>query len=573
MAEKEAKKMDKKEAKKKAKKAAKELAKTAKKEKMVKKVAADLAEKTAAQEKVRLEAEKAVREAEEKARKEAEIQAENEARKEKERKGAELAKNAAAAKKSSSDSESSSSTSSDSSSGSEKNKVPPPQAKGKKVAKKVSSSSGSSSSSSSDDSEDNADPIATKKGSPNLVVKKVYESSSDGDSSGSDADENEGGTSLKPSPMEIAAPTTKTETKEENSDSSSSSSDSGSDDDDDDDDDDGGKKEAQIGKVEKGKSTEEKTTDDSTSSSDETSSSEAEAGISKLKARGKISDDMLMKGKKRSAEEDDGMQLNDSARKKVMIDGVASVNRKVFVRGLPWKTGEGEIQDFFQSCGAIENLELPLMNDGRSSGTAILGFESLDGVNAAIKMDGSTFGERWLSVSLYEAKPEASGTPTKITSTGDEDMKKQVFVKGLPWRASEDEVREFFQSCDAIEIVELPLSDDGRASGTAIIEFASSSGADAAVAMDGANFGERWLNIRYNSPNKPVGTSPRLPSQKEEGCTTVFMGNLSWNIDEASIREVFSECGTVKEVSYDSILQNGHIDTYKVFTHEFVRLS
>jgi RNA recognition motif-containing protein len=36
----------------------------------------------------------------------------------------------------------------------------------------------------------------------------------------------------------------------------------------------------------------------------------------------------------------------------------------------------------------------------------------------------------------------------------------------LPWRATEDEVREYFASCGKITSLELPLQDDGRSSGT-----------------------------------------------------------------------------------------------------------
>jgi nucleolin len=37
----------------------------------------------------------------------------------------------------------------------------------------------------------------------------------------------------------------------------------------------------------------------------------------------------------------------------------------------------------------------------------------------------------------------------------------------------------------------------------------------------------------------------RGPSEKPEGCTSVFIGNLSWNIDEDTIRQAFASCGEV----------------------------
>ena len=40
----------------------------------------------------------------------------------------------------------------------------------------------------------------------------------------------------------------------------------------------------------------------------------------------------------------------------------------------------------------------------------------------------------------------------------------------------------------------------------------------------------------------------RGPSEKPEGCTSVFIGNLSWNIDEDTIRQAFASCGEVCRV-------------------------
>ena len=35
---------------------------------------------------------------------------------------------------------------------------------------------------------------------------------------------------------------------------------------------------------------------------------------------------------------------------------------------------------------------------------------------------------------------------------------------------------------------------------------------------------------------------------RPEGCDTVFVGNLSWDVDEDSIREVFQSAGEISSV-------------------------
>ncbi|KAL7507650.1 hypothetical protein ACHAXN_005326 [Cyclotella atomus] len=153
-----------------------------------------------------------------------------------------------------------------------------------------------------------------------------------------------------------------------------------------------------------------------------------------------------------------------------------------------------------------------------------------------------------------QAVPEGEDVP-------DEENPK-VYVRGLPWRATHQEVKDFFTECGAIKSVELPLMGDGRSSGTAIIEFDSPEGSAKAMEQNGADFNGRWLNIKY-STSKPV-TAPRDASEKQEGCTTVFVGNLSFHIDENTLREAFSSCGEIVSVRFAEDRETG---AFKGFGH------
>jgi nucleolin len=153
--------------------------------------------------------------------------------------------------------------------------------------------------------------------------------------------------------------------------------------------------------------------------------------------------------------------------------------------------------------------------------------------------------------------------PTKRAAVeGSEEDNTKVYVRGLPWRAQDYEIKEFFASCGTITSLELPLQDDGRSSGTAIVEFSNTNESAAAIALNGEDFQGRWLSIKYNG-SKPVGT-PRTPAVKEEGCTTVFVGNLDFNIDEDSLRQAFSECGEITQVRFAMDRESGE---FKGFGH------
>jgi len=76
-----------------------------------------------------------------------------------------------------------------------------------------------------------------------------------------------------------------------------------------------------------------------------------------------------------------------------------------------------------------------------------------------------------------------------VSSGGDDDVNKKVFVMGLPWKATEDDVRQAFESAGTITAVELPLRDDGKASGNAYVHFSTAEEATAALDLDGSTVG------------------------------------------------------------------------------------
>lgn len=112
---------------------------------------------------------------------------------------------------------------------------------------------------------------------------------------------------------------------------------------------------------------------------------------------------------------------------------------------------------------------------------------------------------------------------------GEENCK--IYLKGLPWDTPDEDITAFFKACGKIESVEQPKNPDGRSSGTAYVVFGSAAAAAKAVEMDGQEIGGRWLKIMM-SFEKPDHARNGEVKPKPEGCTTVFIGNLSWSIDE-----------------------------------------
>lgn len=158
------------------------------------------------------------------------------------------------------------------------------------------------------------------------------------------------------------------------------------------------------------------------------------------------------------------------------------------------------------------------------------------------------------------AKKEAPSTPaaksapvisTPAASNGD-GKEHKIYVKGLPWLATEAEVRDFFKGCGTIVSTECPMGEDGRPSGTAFVKFSQRSELEAAIALDGQTWPgtERWLKIQEGVDKPDRRSFGGEVGPKPEGCDTVFVGNLPWDVEEEQMREIFSAAGEISSVRF-----------------------
>jgi nucleolin len=120
-----------------------------------------------------------------------------------------------------------------------------------------------------------------------------------------------------------------------------------------------------------------------------------------------------------------------------------------------------------------------------------------------------------------------------------------------------DEVKKQFADCGKIKNVEMITRKDGRFAGVAIIEFEDTDAAASALEKHDQDFYGRKMNLSYSTEESGGGGRPqrgggfnRPPSEKPEGCTTCFIGNLSYDITEDQVYEFFSDCGNIKQVRW-----------------------
>ncbi|ESQ44922.1 hypothetical protein EUTSA_v100102570mg, partial [Eutrema salsugineum] len=99
------------------------------------------------------------------------------------------------------------------------------------------------------------------------------------------------------------------------------------------------------------------------------------------------------------------------------------------------------------------------------------------------------------------------------TESKEEDgiVPKKIYVGGIPYQSTEDEIRSYFRSCGVITKVDCKMRpEDGAFTGIAFITFETEDGANRALAFDRA--------------------------------AMVYIGNLAWDTTERDIRKLFSDC-------------------------------
>ncbi|KAI9027433.1 hypothetical protein CLU79DRAFT_697710 [Phycomyces nitens] len=117
-----------------------------------------------------------------------------------------------------------------------------------------------------------------------------------------------------------------------------------------------------------------------------------------------------------------------------------------------------------------------------------------------------------------------------------------VWVGQLDWSATSEDVSNFFSKCGEVKDVRIRIDPDtGKSRGFCYVDFVSKKSKAAALKMDGSEFMGR--NIRVD---EATTATPRKNDENYGPKTdTVFIANLSHDLDEESVAMAFSKFGTI----------------------------
>ena len=153
---------------------------------------------------------------------------------------------------------------------------------------------------------------------------------------------------------------------------------------------------------------------------------------------------------------------------------------------LYFKVNEYQIACWFDSVADCVDVQIHLNQEGRASGDATAYFSTEDMARAAMKRNKEDMEGRYINLSM----DSVTATFNNSTSNNSEYC---VKMSGVPFRATEQELKDFFRGGDEPVRVKVILNRDGRPSGDALAEFDSEEAVQKAMLKDRDSMGSRYV--------------------------------------------------------------------------------
>mmetsp|Transcript_118094 Transcript_118094/g.164487 ORF Transcript_118094/g.164487 Transcript_118094/m.164487 type:complete len:391 (-) Transcript_118094:255-1427(-) len=151
-----------------------------------------------------------------------------------------------------------------------------------------------------------------------------------------------------------------------------------------------------------------------------------------------------------------------------------------------------------------------------------------------------------------DEKPVAKKGPASTPQAATEPPIDRVFVGNLPFSVTDDQIKEVFASCGAVTSIDwLTFPDSGKFKGAGFLQFETGEAAAAATALNGNDLDGRPMKVEIAAPRKTGGGGAGAGTNDPgEPSNAIFLGNLSWSIDEEQVRKAFGECGEIVRVKF-----------------------
>lgn len=133
----------------------------------------------------------------------------------------------------------------------------------------------------------------------------------------------------------------------------------------------------------------------------------------------------------------------------------------------------------------------------------------------------------------------------------------KIFVAGVDGAVTDNEFYAKFESFGELFQAKIVYDKNTqRSRGFGFVTFAQyESCLDAIEALDQQQWkGKKVLNVRFLNQKADAATAPaprtKLLPVRPEGCSTVYVGNIPYEISEDCFRKLFSRCGGIRKIRF-----------------------
>lgn len=123
-----------------------------------------------------------------------------------------------------------------------------------------------------------------------------------------------------------------------------------------------------------------------------------------------------------------------------------------------------------------------------------------------------------------------------------------VYIQGLPFTATEEDVRQFLSEAGTIVSMRLPKwHDSSKLRGYGHVVFEDAESAEKALEMNGLYLQERYIKVERPLVPRALASGSG-PTVKPPGCKTIFIKNLPYDVSEEEIRKDFMVYGPIAKI-------------------------
>jgi len=221
-----------------------------------------------------------------------------------------------------------------------------------------------------------------------------------------------------------------------------------------------------------------------------------------------------------------------------------------YVCNLSYGTTNKQLRDLFNEHGSVKKVFMPMnQSDQKPKGIAFVGVSSQDELTKAIEaisnseLDGRT-------IYVREATPRGLKPQGAKSSGGGNDERRapsKIHVGNLSYDTTKEDLMEYFGEFGTVEDVFVPKNlETGYSRGFAFITLPEDACVAAIEKADGVEFQGRPLTVAKSLPRG----NKTMRAENQEGVTSVklYVGNLSFDTEEETVRSVFGEYGEIYDL-------------------------